>query len=204
MKLTRLLVTAAACAGLSAAHAQSAASAPAASSAKHELVLKLLSVQQSSIESLGRSVGERPAMQLMQAAAQALQTQVPEDKREAAANAAQAHIKDFVEETDPAFAKAATQLAPTTMGPILESQLSEDDLRQIIAWVSSPTFKRFSELQPQLQDALVKSLIQQMGPTMEPKLRTLQQTVAKDLGLEIAGSSAAPAPSGSTAKRKKK
>ena len=109
-----------------------------------------------------------------------------------------------MEETDPAFAKAATQLAPTTMGPILESQLSEDDLKQIIAWVSSPTFKRFSELQPQLQDALVKSLIQQMGPTMEPKLRALQQTVAKDLGLEIAGSSAAPAPSGSTAKRKKK
>ena len=63
-------------AGATLAHGQ-------ATPAKKELVAKLLALQAPGIEAVARSIVERPAVQLMQAAGQALQAQVPPDNREA-------------------------------------------------------------------------------------------------------------------------
>ena len=73
-----------ACASLT--HAQS-------TPAKKELVAKLLAIQAPGIELVARGIVERPAVQLMQAAGQVLQTQVPPDKREALGRGIEADVK---------------------------------------------------------------------------------------------------------------
>ncbi|MEO7104981.1 MAG: hypothetical protein ABIZ09_01290, partial [Rhodoferax sp.] len=56
----------------------------ASSPAKKELIARILVLQQGAIEQTAQALVERPAVQLQQQAAMALQTRVPPDKREAA------------------------------------------------------------------------------------------------------------------------
>ena len=148
-----------------------------ASPAKKELVQKLLLLQQPGIESVARGVVERPASQLMQAAVQALQTQVPPDKREAAGRSIETDVKKFVEESVPLLRERAVKLAPTVLGPLLEDKLSEDDLKQLIAWFESPVNKKYQQIAPELQNNFSQKLIAEAGPLLDAKLQALQQKV---------------------------
>lgn len=148
-----------------------------ASPAKKELVQKLLLLQQPGIESVARGVVERPASQLMQAAVQALQTQVPPEKREAAGRSIETDVKKFVEESVPLLRERAVKLAPTVLGPLLEDKLSEDDLKQLIAWFESPVNKKYQQIAPELQNNFSQKLIAEAGPLLDGKLQALQQKV---------------------------
>jgi hypothetical protein len=173
-----------------------AAVAAVAAPTKKELVAKFITLQQPSIEALARSMAERPAIQMMQAAGQALQTQVPPEKREAAAKQVEADIKKYVEEATPILKAKAMKLAPTTIGTKMEETFTEDELKQLIAWTESPVNKKFQQVLPQVQDALLQQLAADAQSTFEPRLKTLQQTVAKDLGLTP------PAPAGGSSDKK--
>ena len=151
-----------------------------ASPAKKELVQKLL-LQQPGIESVARGVVERPASQLMQAAVQALQTQVPPEKREAAGRSIETDVKKFVEESVPLLRERAVKLAPTVLGPLLEDKLSEDDLKQLIAWFESPVNKKYQQIAPELQNNFSQKLIAEAGPLLDAKLQALQQKVRATL-----------------------
>ena len=148
-----------------------------ASPAKKELVQKLLLLQQPGIESVARGVVERPASQLMQAAVQALQTQVPPEKREAAGRSIETDVKKFVEESVPLLRERAVKLAPTVLGPLLEDKLSEDDLKQLIAWFESPVNNKYQQIAPELQNNFSQKLIAEAGPLLDAKLQALQQKV---------------------------
>ncbi len=152
-----------------------------ASPAKKELVQKLLLLQQPGIESVARGVVERPASQLMQAAVQALQTQVPPEKREAAGRSIETDVKKFVEESVPLLRERAVKLAPTVLGPLLEDKLSEDDLKQLIAWFESPVNKKYQQIAPELQNSFSQKLIAEAGPLLDAKLQALQQKVRDTL-----------------------
>ncbi len=82
---------------------------------KKELVQKIIVAQQPAIEGLAKQIAERPALQLMQAAAPALQ-QLPADKREAAGKSIETDVRKFVEEAVPVLRERAVKLAPTTLG----------------------------------------------------------------------------------------
>jgi hypothetical protein len=163
-----------------AAHAQTAAPA---SPAKKELVAKVIKLQHGSIENLARGIVERPAMQLMQAAGRALQTQVAPDKREAVAKSIEADIRKFVDESTPVLRERALKVAPATLGPILEEKLSEDDLKQVVAWLESPAAKHFQQVAGELQQALAQKVAGEAGSLLEPKLQTLQQKIRTTLGV---------------------
>jgi len=62
------------------------------------------------------------------------------------------------------------------------ARFSEDELRQLIAWLSSPLRKKYDELNPKMGEALTKQLVAETKPTIEPKLRALDASVAKALG----------------------
>ena len=179
-----------ACAAL--AHAQS-------SPAKKEMVAKLLQLQQPGIENLGRAIVERPAMQLMQAAGNALRTQVPPEKREAAAKSIEADVRKFVDESTPVMRERAVKLAQTTVGPMMEEKFSEDELKQLLAWLDSPVNKKYQQLGGEMENALTQKLLGEAGPLLDTKLQALQQKVRATLGT---GASAAPAakPAASAAK----
>jgi len=162
-----------------AALAQGAASAPAAaaSPAKKALVAKLLKLQQPGIESMARQLVEQPALQLLQRADVVLQ-RVPQDRREQLAKDIQADARRYIDETTPIARERAIAIAPQTIGPILESRLSEDELKQVIAVLESPANRKFQSLFGEMQRALGERLVADTRSSVEPKVRQLEQSVA--------------------------
>lgn len=180
-----------------AAFAQYAASAAAATSpAKKELVQKVLGHQQAGVEVLARQLVEAPAARLLQQAGPALQQRVAADKREAVAQEIQADVKKYIDESLPIVRDRALKLAPTTIGPLLEEKFTEDELKQIVAVLESPAWRKFNQLGSEMQRALGEKLVAETRGSIEPKMQALQQSVSKRLGV-------APAASAASAPKKK-
>ncbi len=188
-----------------AAHAQAQAPAPAqpapASAAKKELVKKLLQLQQANFDALSRSIVERPAVQLMQAAGQALQSQVPADKREATGKQIETDVKKFVDDSATVLRERTAKLVPTTFGVGLEEKFTEDELKQFISWTESPTNKKFQQVLPEIQTGFMQKLVAETSPLLDPKFQALQQKVRATLTAAVgaapaAGSASAPAKAG--------
>jgi uncharacterized protein len=188
----RALIVLALVTGATLAHAQS--------NPKKELVAKVLQLQQASIEGLARNIVERPAVQMMQAAAATLQAQVPPAKREAAAKSIDADVRKFVDEGVPILTERAIKIAPATYGAGLEEKFTEDELRQLVAWLESPVNKKFQQTIPELQNAFTQKLIAEAGPLLDPKLLALQRKLQATLGVPAASAATAPKASGPAAK----
>jgi hypothetical protein len=167
------------------------------SPAKKELIARVLKLQQPDVENAARMLVEQPAMQLGQQAGQALQ-RLPAERRDAVAQDIQADLRKYVEETGPIVRERAVKLAPTTIGTVLDEKLSEDELRQIVTLLESPTVKKFQGLFPEMQRALSEKLVAETRADVETRLRALQQTVGQRLG--VAPASAASAPKAAAAK----
>lgn len=194
--MKKLIVTAL-LAGAAMAHAQTAsAPAPAAPSspAKKELIQRLLVLQQPGIEGLARNLVEQPAAAMMQAAGRALQ-QVPAEKREAIGKSIEADVKKYVDESNPVVRDRAVKLAPSTIGAAMDEKFSEDELKQLVAWLESPVNKKYAQLGADIQKNFTEKLVAESRPTVEPKLQALETKVRASLGVPAGGAAdAAPAP----------
>jgi len=149
---------------------------------KAALIKQFLDLQKPGIEALARALVQQASDPIAQAGSGYLQTQVPAEKREAAAKAADAELKKYFDESFPLVRDRALQAAPTTLGPILEQNFSEDELKQLVTWISSPLAKKYQDMNPQMQTALTKKVIEDTRASIEPKIRALDANVAKALG----------------------
>ncbi|MDR6538099.1 DUF2059 domain-containing protein [Variovorax soli] len=168
---------------------------------KAAMVKQFLDLQRPGIEALARGLVEQSSAPIAQAGSQYLQTQVPAEKREAAAKAADAELKKYFDDAYPIVRDKAVALAPDALGPILRDNFSEDELRQLLAWINSPLSKKYQELNPKMQTALTEKLVAETRSSIEPKMRTLDANVAKALGAPTEG--APPAKSAPKAPAKK-
>lgn len=160
-------------------------------STKKELVAKVLLLQQPAIEQAAQALAERPAAQMMQQAGMALQSRIAEDKREAVAKEIQADVKKYVDEAVPLVRERAVKLAPSTVGALLEEKFSEDELKQLIAIIESPVNRKFLQLGGEMQKVLLDKLITETQGAIEPKVKALELSIGKRLGLP-APAAAAP------------
>lgn len=172
------------------------ASAQPASPAKKELVQRLLKLQQSDIEGFARAVVERPAAQMMREAGLALQQQqMPQEKKEGAAKAIEAEVKKYVDEAYPTVRDRALKLAPSTIGAVFESKMSEEELKLLIGWLESPTAKKYQQLGVELRNNFSQKLVAEMPAVLDPKLQALDGRIRTILGVPPAN---APAPGPAT------
>jgi hypothetical protein len=169
--------------------------APAAptSAAKKELVARLLKLQQPGLEATARRIVEQPAAQMLQQAGQAVQQRVPADKQESTFKELQADARKYVDETYPKVRDQVTTLASTTIGPLLEQRLSDDELRQVLAVFESVAFRKYQGLSGEMEKALMEKLAPQARPIVETNARALQQTMARRLDAAT-GAASAPVP----------
>jgi len=178
------------------------ASTPAAASspAKKALVDKALLLQQPGLENLANSLAGQPAQQLMQAAGRAI-GQLPAEKRELVGNEIQAEVRKFYDEVSPVLRATAIKLAPSTIGASLEANFTEDELKTLVAWLESPVSKKLAQVAMEGQQALTQKLVAETRGNIEPKLKALEQSVTKKLGLPNApaGGSAGAAPAAAPA-----
>ena len=178
-------------ASLGAALALAAAgSVGAQGTTKKELVQRVLQSQQGELEGVSRSIVERPAAQMMQEAGPAIQRQVAADKREATGKAVEAEVKRYVEEAYPLVRERAVRLAPSTIGTVLEERMTEDELKQLVAWLESPANRKYQSLGLDMRNAFLQKLLGEVGPLLDPKVQELGGRVRALLGLPPA--SAAP------------
>jgi uncharacterized protein len=194
------MITLALLASAALAHAQSASTpAPApVSAAKKELVQKVLQLQQPAVENMARNLVEQPAGQMMQAAGRALQQQVPAEKREAVGKGIEADVKKYVDESYPVVRERAVKIAPTTIGAVLEEKFTDDELKQLIAWLESPVNKKYLQLGPEMQNGFMQKLVAEARPLLDPKLQALETKVRTALGVPAGPpTSGAPAAAGS-------
>lgn len=169
-----------------------AAPAPAAASpAKKELVQRILKLQQGGVERLATAMTEEPAILLAERASQVIAAQVPKEKQEALAKEVQVELQKYLKDTVPQVRKSAQQLAPTTIGPLLESKFSEDELRQVATILESPAYAKYQGLSSELQQALQVKLVSDTRSTVEPRVQALEKAIGDKL--KAATQAAAPA-----------
>ena len=183
-----------------------ASAAQAHAETKKELVQKLIVLQQPGIEAAGKQLAEQPAMAMLQRAGVAMQAGLPADKREAVAREIQADVKKYADETVPLLRKRAVDLAPATLGPLFEQRFNDDELKQLVVFLESPVYRKYQQLGGEMQRALAEKLVADTRPTVEPKLRALEQQIGQRLqtaqrGPAASAPGASPAPS-SAASRK--
>lgn len=162
-----------------AAHAESTA-------AKKELIAKVLKAQQPMVEIMARGLAEQPAIHLSQRAALVLQAKIPADRRDIVAREIQADLKKYLDEAVPLVRERAAKLAPATIGTALDQNFSEDELRQLVTMMESPVNRKFMQLGGDMQRGLLEKLVGETRGQIEPKLKTLEQSVAKRLGVSAA------------------
>ena len=182
--MLKVLILAAALAATGVVQAQGAGG-------KKELVAKVLKLQQPGIEAMARGMAEQPAMQMMQQAGAALQ-RLPAERRDAVARDIEADMRKYAEETVPLVRERAVKLAPSTIGPLLEERFTEEELKQVIAILESPVNRKFQGMAPDMQRAIGEKLIAEARPLVEPKLRALDQSVGKRLGITPPAAASAP------------
>ena len=160
-----------------------AAGAAAQGNTKKELAQKVLLLQQAEIEGVAREVIERAAARMEQEAALAMERQVPPDKREAMGKAIEAEVKKYIDESYPLVRERALRIAPTTIGAMLEEKMSEDELKQLVAWLESPANKKYQQIGPDMRNAFIQKLLNDARPVVDPKVQALDGRIRAILGL---------------------
>ncbi len=163
------------------------------SAAKNELVVKILQLQRPAIEGLATVLAQQPAQQMMQGANVALQSRIAPEKRQEIAKEIQADLKKYAEEVVPIARERAVKLAPAAIGTLLEEKFSEDELRELIKIMESPVNRKFGQMNAELQKSLAEKLVADARPLIDPKVKALEATIAKRLGMQPAPAAAAPA-----------
>ena len=165
--------------------------AAATSPAKKELVQRILRVQQGDIDGFARSLVEQPAARMEQEAALAMQQmQFSQDRFQSTGKQIDAEVRKYVDEALPIVRERATRLASTTLGPALEAKLTEDDLKQLLAWLESPVKAKFE----QVSRDFVQQAAREASPLVQPKIVALNGRIRTLLGVPPAGGAPAPAP----------
>lgn len=161
---------------------------------KKALAAQIVQAQQGGIEQMARQLVEQPAIQLLQRAGMVVQSRVEPDKREAMARELQDEARKYVEETFPIVRDRARALAPDALVPLLEERMSEAELKEVLAVLQSPAWRKYQGLAPDMQRALGEKLVADVKPQLEPRLKALDRSMAGKLGLtETAAPAAAPA-----------
>jgi uncharacterized protein len=164
---------------------------PAQAQTKKELAAKAVQLQQQGIENVGRAIAGRTSQQVLQLAGQALQ-RVPADKRETVGREVQADVKKFYDEIEPMLKKRSVELAAASTAAAYEERFSEDELKQVVAWLESPTSRKFAQFDAEQGNALADKVMADTRSVVEPKLKTLEATIAKRLGIPQAPAASAP------------
>lgn len=184
--LEKICIAITLCSPFLVAHSQSI---PPSTPAKKALVVRILKIQQPSIEAMGGVLAERPAVEMLGRADAVLSSRVPPDKRDALAKEIQAEVKKYMDEAVPLVRDRAVKLAPQTIGALLEAKLTEEELKLLATFLESPAYGKFQQLGGDMQKSLLEKLLADTRPVIEPKIKALDQLVGKRLN-----AAAAPAP----------
>ena len=149
--------------------------------AKKKLIDKVLELQRPAIDLSSRGMIEQNAMMMLQRAGQFIQARVAPDKREALAKDVQGELRKFVDDSTVVVRDKTTKLLPTTMGASLDEKFSEAELKQLIAALESPAYRKFQSSGLELMKTFSEKLLPEVKSELDPKVKALEQSISKRL-----------------------
>lgn len=156
-----------------------AAQAPAAPSpAKQALINKMMELQRPGYEGLANNILMEPALRLRQQAIAVLQ-RVPAEKREALAKDLEGDLRAYAEEVRGLARSATAKVSSSAASPVIDKNFTEEELKQAIAILESPVFRKFGTVDAEIGRALQEKFVAETRATVEQRVRTLEQSMTR-------------------------
>jgi hypothetical protein len=73
---------------------------------------------------------------------------------------------------------------------VLEANLTEDELRQVLAVMKSPAYAKYQALGGSMEKALGEKLVAEVKGQVEPRVRALDKVMAGKLGIDLPAAAA--------------
>ncbi len=155
--------------------------------AKQDQIKRLPSLQKSELDALATDLAQNPARQIMAQAQNVLLQVVPPEKREGAAKQITAELTKFVESSTPDIKASANKVAVDAVTPVMSGKFSEEELKQLVVMLNSPIIKKYQEILPELNQALLEKISADSRAQFEPKVQSLQTSVRNILDTASGG-----------------
>jgi hypothetical protein len=160
------------------------ASAPASGAAgggKAALVQRVLALQQGAADAVALGFARQTVAAMNVQLQEIVRNRVPADQRDAVARDIQAEFKKYGDEVVPMLREHAQKLLAPAVAPVLEQQFSEDELKQVVAMLEAPIYRKYQQVAPEMERALLDKLVPETRSLVEPKFKALQDAVGKRL-----------------------
>lgn len=154
---------------------------------KQELIKRLPSLQKTELDALASDLAQGPARQIMGQAQQIIMQGVPPEKREATAKQVSAELNKFLDSATPGVKASANKVAYDAVGSVMESKFTEDELKQLVTMLESPVIRKYQELLPAMNQALLEKISADARPQFDPKAQAMQESVRKILDTATGG-----------------
>lgn len=160
--------------------------------AKKELIAKVIRLQAPMREQVMRQLAQGPIGPMGQQVGQILQFRVPPEKRDAVTKEIQGYMGKYVEETLALLHEREAKVATTVMAPLFEEKFSEDELKQLIAFLESPVQRKYLDATGDGIKAFSGQLVGDTRGLVESKFKVMEQIVSKRLNEVMTPAPATP------------
>lgn len=166
--------------------------APVMAQSKKELAAKVAQAQTAEAEALARMLAGQSLQGPLQSVTRALQS-VPQDKRDALVKEVEGELRKSGQEIETELLQRVRKLAPSAYASVLEEKMTEDELKQTLAWLESSAYRKQRVISPEIQNTLAQKLVADARPSVDAKLKSLDEKLRKSFGMP-------PAPAASASK----
>lgn len=183
-KLPIAIIFAAACAVSTGAIAQN--------DAKRALAVKLAQMQQKADgDAMAEQLTGTAVQPLLAGWSQRLDETVPPARQKEVRDKLDVELKKYADSTHKVVEAQTAKAAEAALVPIFMEKLTEDELKQIVAYMESPVSAKFQALGPDATNAWAKRIIDATKPQVESGAKTFE--AAANRIVSGSGGSSAPA-----------
>ena len=142
---------------------------------KQKLINRILELWP--VENVGLIMLTKPLEESLRQSKSLLQGRVSAETQEATMKEINQDVANFLKDVQPVVLASAKKLIPTTVTPIFAEKFTEEELRQIIAFLESPVKSKFEAVTPEIQAALGQKIAADNGATINPKMTELTKQI---------------------------
>jgi uncharacterized protein len=128
---------------------------------------------------------------------------LPEAKRQSVGPALDAELKKFDEDALKLVNSEASKVRSGALLTAYMERFSEEELKQLVALMEAPVFKKYQTISPELGNVYVKAIVDGTRSAVETRSKAFDAAASKITGIPVTASTpAAKTPSASTPAKK--
>ncbi len=161
--------------------------------AKRDLAVRIIAAQEGAeMNRMMEQLAASATQQLVGKWNPALES-MPADKRQKAAASLDAELKKFNDDAFKLITAQAVKVRSNGLAASYAEKFSEEELKQLLALMEAPAFKKYQTLAPELGSVYLKGIVDGTRTAVESRGKVFDTAAAKIIGTPPAASSPAPA-----------